>query len=336
MAFDRADTDQLYEKMIRPLLASLGVTPVIINRTESNEDLNAQIIAQLDRCDFCVADLTYARPSVYFEAGFAERLVPVIYTVRADHLNSGAPDDQRVHFDLQMKPLVKWRSPGDLTFRSRLERRLNHTFLRQWRAEQRQDAATAAATAKFRAKPPLNRSSVLKRVAVKTLRGYGFSLVEHRHVRSARHLTVASAFDEALVMIRPSRVAPSAATVQCPQRLNGEHLELLRSLAFPRAFSQHLGTSRSGLRSISVVNVVMPLQRLPPARIEQWFPLLSPSPSRRAFTRDFLADLNALGPSRHVPCRHALVSLPQATFPEALREGLRAELDRVLLADPAT
>ena len=59
---------------------------MIINRREDNRDINHQIIEQLNACDFCITDLTYTRPSVYFEAGYAQRAVDVIYTVRSDHL----------------------------------------------------------------------------------------------------------------------------------------------------------------------------------------------------------------------------------------------------------
>ena len=125
MAFDHADTDLLYEKQIEPVLRKNGVIPIIINRRQSNDDLNNQIIRQLKICDFCVADLTYTRPSVYFEAGFAERSVEVIYTARKDHLDRGAPEDRRVHFDLQMKPLITWSTATDRTFGIRLEKRLS-------------------------------------------------------------------------------------------------------------------------------------------------------------------------------------------------------------------
>ena len=86
MAFDHDDTDALFERGILPVLRRNGVSPVIINRRESNDDLNNQIVQELDSSDFCIADLTYTRPSVYFEAGYAQRSIPVIYTVRADHL----------------------------------------------------------------------------------------------------------------------------------------------------------------------------------------------------------------------------------------------------------
>ena len=133
MAFDRDDTDGLYEESISPVLRSNGVTPVIINRREDNRDINHQIIEQLNACDFCIADLTYTRPSVYFEAGYAQRAVQVIYTVRADHLHQNQPDDLRVHFDLQMKPLISWTKPDDEKFRTKLERRLRRTVISEWK-----------------------------------------------------------------------------------------------------------------------------------------------------------------------------------------------------------
>src|SRR5258708_13739041 len=98
IAFDRADTDGLYEGTIARVLHSEGATPVIINRRQSNDDLNNQIIRALESSDFCIADLTYARPSVYFEAGFAQRAGPVIYTVQANHLTRGQPDHLLFHF----------------------------------------------------------------------------------------------------------------------------------------------------------------------------------------------------------------------------------------------
>lgn len=116
MAFGREDTDSLYEDQIFPVLKRNKIKPIIINRRQSNQDLNIQIIEELLTCDLCISDLTYARPSVYYEAGFAERFILVIYTVRKDHLSRGQPDELRVHFDLQMKPLITWANPKDPTF----------------------------------------------------------------------------------------------------------------------------------------------------------------------------------------------------------------------------
>lgn len=136
MAFGQDDTEKLYEKSILPVLKANGVTPVIINRRDDNRDINNQIIEQLDACDFAIADLTYTRPSVYFEAGYAQRKVEVIYTVRFDHLKQSQPDDKRVHFDLQMKPIIKWKTANNKSFRASLERRLRKTVLREFKRAQ--------------------------------------------------------------------------------------------------------------------------------------------------------------------------------------------------------
>jgi hypothetical protein len=81
----------------------------------------------LKESDIVLADLTYARPSVYYEAGFAERFSPVIYTARADHLSRAQSNEQlRVHFDLEMKKIVVWKDLNDKTFSSRLRQRITY------------------------------------------------------------------------------------------------------------------------------------------------------------------------------------------------------------------
>jgi hypothetical protein len=74
-----------------------------------------------------LADLTYARPSVYFEAGYAQRVVPVIYIARRDHFKEKLADPNgnlRVHFDLQMRNIIPWSSGSDRTFLKRLKARV--------------------------------------------------------------------------------------------------------------------------------------------------------------------------------------------------------------------
>lgn len=135
MAFDQEDTDDLYDNIILPILKRNGIIPVIINRRNDNNDINIQIIEQLNNCDFCIADLTYTRPSVYFEAGYAQRQVDVIYTVRSDHLKKDQPEYLRVHFDLQMKPLIIWHNTHNSNFGKKLETRLKTTVLRKFKIE---------------------------------------------------------------------------------------------------------------------------------------------------------------------------------------------------------
>jgi nucleoside 2-deoxyribosyltransferase len=127
MAFGRADCDALYDRLIEPTLRDLGISPIRVDRRQHRDDLNNFIIRMLKEADIVLADLTYARPSVYYEAGFAERVIPIVYTARKDHLSRNQPDDRlRVHFDLEMKKIVAWRDPDDPTFTKRLKQRITY------------------------------------------------------------------------------------------------------------------------------------------------------------------------------------------------------------------
>jgi nucleoside 2-deoxyribosyltransferase len=126
MAFDYDDTDRIYSVFER-LLRSMGITAVRVDRIEHNDDIDNRIIQEIKQADFVLADLTYARPSVYFEAGYAQRAVPVVYTCRRDRFRPRVDDPKgnvRVHFDLQMKNIVAWATEHDSTFAERLRRRM--------------------------------------------------------------------------------------------------------------------------------------------------------------------------------------------------------------------
>jgi len=128
MAFDRDDTDKLYDRVIKPLLERRDVVAFRVDRSNRNDDIDDQILSELQQSDFVISDLTYARPSVYFEAGVAHgRAIPVIYTCRKDHFLPKADDvhgNCRVHFDLQMKPIIRWDDPVGEGFARRLENRI--------------------------------------------------------------------------------------------------------------------------------------------------------------------------------------------------------------------
>jgi len=129
MAFGRDETDKIYDKIITPLLRSKKMTPVRVDRQEHLDDINNRIISELKKCDFAIADLTFARPSVYYEAGFAQRSIPVIYTSRRDHFRPKPSDEFgnfKIHFDLQMKNIIPWSNASDENFMKRLNRRINY------------------------------------------------------------------------------------------------------------------------------------------------------------------------------------------------------------------
>jgi nucleoside 2-deoxyribosyltransferase len=113
------------------VLRQHDIVPIRVDRIEHNDDIDKRILAELYSCDLALADLTYARPSVYFEAGFAQRKVPVIYTCRRDHFTPRANDPEgnlKVHFDLQMRNIVTWQDPQDRAFKDRLTQRIAHVI----------------------------------------------------------------------------------------------------------------------------------------------------------------------------------------------------------------
>ena len=85
------------ERGILPAIKDAGYTPILIDRKEHVNKIDDEIIAEIRRSRFVVADFTHgddgARGGVYYEAGFAHGLgIPVIFTCRKDVF-------EKVHFD---------------------------------------------------------------------------------------------------------------------------------------------------------------------------------------------------------------------------------------------
>ena len=130
-AFDKTDTDLLFSKVISPALKKMKIIPRVVNRIEHNENIDQKIVALLTECDFAISDLTYARPSVYYEAGFAERIVPVIYTARKDHFRQKDNDPHGnlcIHFDLQKKNVIPWAINSFPAAKVRLLKRIKYVI----------------------------------------------------------------------------------------------------------------------------------------------------------------------------------------------------------------
>ena len=128
-AFDKEDIDAIYDNSIVPTLKGLNIFPQRVDKIDHNDDVDDKIMELMNTCDFCIADLTYARPSVYYEAGYFMGLgKPVIFTTRRDHFRPNIDDKYgnfRVHFDLQMKNIIAWSSIKEIkTFSKRLKSRI--------------------------------------------------------------------------------------------------------------------------------------------------------------------------------------------------------------------
>jgi hypothetical protein len=113
--------NDVYENAIGPAVSDAGYEPLRIDRKDHNNKIDDEIIAEIRRSRFVVADFTAdydlgvlaevdrtkpdrkgARGGVYYEAGFAHGLnIPVIFTCRADTVD-------KLHFDIRQYNAIVW------------------------------------------------------------------------------------------------------------------------------------------------------------------------------------------------------------------------------------
>lgn len=103
---------QAYEDGILPAIEAAGYSPLRIDQKPDANKIDDEIIAEIRRSRFVVADFTHgddgARGGVYFEAGFAMGLgIPVIFTCRKDILG-------KLHFDTRQYAHIGWETPEQL------------------------------------------------------------------------------------------------------------------------------------------------------------------------------------------------------------------------------
>jgi hypothetical protein len=104
--------DDAYVGGIEPALSATGYKAVRIDKKEHNNKIDDEIIAEIRRSRFLIADFTCepknVRGGVYYEAGFAQGLgLPVIWTCRDTSLMD-------LHFDTRQYSHIVWKSPADL------------------------------------------------------------------------------------------------------------------------------------------------------------------------------------------------------------------------------
>ena len=103
--------DEVYEKGIKPAIDSVGYEPQLIKNKEHNNNIVDEIIAEIRRSRFVIADFTHkegetVRGSVYFEAGFAQGLgIDVIFTCK---------EGIKPHFDIQQRNFIFWKDTDEL------------------------------------------------------------------------------------------------------------------------------------------------------------------------------------------------------------------------------
>jgi hypothetical protein len=107
MSFNE-DMNSVYKDGIQPAIEESGFEPLRLDRKHYEGKVDDEIIAEIRRSAFLVADFTEHRGGVYYEAGFAHGLGRrVIFTCRKDHL-------ENLHFDVRQYNTITWSKPADL------------------------------------------------------------------------------------------------------------------------------------------------------------------------------------------------------------------------------
>lgn len=114
------ETKDAFDLGIVPALARAGYRALRIDQKEHNNKIDDEIIGEIRRSKFIVADFTcgfngegqdrtaIARGGVYYEAGFAQGLgLPVIWMVRSDQI-------EHVHFDVRQFNQITWTTPIEI------------------------------------------------------------------------------------------------------------------------------------------------------------------------------------------------------------------------------
>lgn len=107
--------------VISKAVKNMNFEPIIIDEKEHNNEISSEILYEIKRSRFLIADVTGQRHGVYFEAGYAMGIgIPVIWTCRED-------DFKNVHFDTRQYNHIVWKDENDLAIN--LENRIKGTIL---------------------------------------------------------------------------------------------------------------------------------------------------------------------------------------------------------------
>lgn len=112
----------IYTSAICPGIESAGYKPFRIDSKEHNNRIDDEIIVEIRRSKFTLADFTAQRGGVYFEAGFTIGLGRhVIWLCRDDELD-------KLHFDTRQYNFIKWTPDKLENLSSAITRRILATI----------------------------------------------------------------------------------------------------------------------------------------------------------------------------------------------------------------
>lgn len=101
---------KIFDSTIQRAVKDAGYDAFIIPMKEFNDDITDNIIAEIKKSKFLIADFTGNRGGVYFEAGFASGLgLPVIWTCQKKSFN-----ENHIHFDVNHFNFIVWENEDEL------------------------------------------------------------------------------------------------------------------------------------------------------------------------------------------------------------------------------
>ncbi|MDO8444944.1 MAG: hypothetical protein Q7T53_02395 [Deltaproteobacteria bacterium] len=109
---------KIYDEAISHGILNAGYNPHLVINREHNGKIDDEIIAQIRRSRFMLADFTGHRGGVYYEAGFAKGLgIEVIWTCNKEALKD-------LHFDIRQYNCIDWTYDDLNEFKRRIASRI--------------------------------------------------------------------------------------------------------------------------------------------------------------------------------------------------------------------
>ncbi|MBF0106882.1 MAG: hypothetical protein HQM16_16340 [Deltaproteobacteria bacterium] len=164
MPFQKPDIDDVWDKVYKPVVNSLGFEAVRIDERDDGKIKLDQICNFLSTADLVIGDLTYKRPNCYFEIGYA-------MAIRKEYvLILCAQKGQRVHFDLAAYDVMRWDPKNLGDFRQKFQHRL------QERKDMIAERTQIPETTKIISNPKIKRSHIdLEALAAQIRKGLVYS-----------------------------------------------------------------------------------------------------------------------------------------------------------------
>lgn len=109
---------KVYDEVITPAIIEAGYKPHRVDQREHNNKIDDEIIAEIRKSRFVLADFTGHRGGVYYEAGFAKGMgIEVFWTCRKDEI-------EKLHFDIRQYNSIDWEPDKLEDFKKRITLRI--------------------------------------------------------------------------------------------------------------------------------------------------------------------------------------------------------------------